>query len=51
MLQESMREMIGHGGFVELRGKPQLMQTVWGSPTEVGVQLRLTDTIRGDAAP
>jgi hypothetical protein len=43
--------MIGHGGFVELRGKPQLMQTVSGSPTEVGVQLRLPDTIRGDAAP
>jgi hypothetical protein len=50
MLQGSMREMIGHGGFVELRGKPRLMQTVRDGATEVGVRLRLPDIVR-DSAP
>lgn len=45
-----MREMIGQGSFLELRGKPRLVRTVRGGVTEGGIRLRLTNAVRDGAS-
>ena len=50
MLQGSMREMIGQGGFIERRGKPRLVETVRGGVTEEGIRLRMPNAVRDGAS-
>ena len=45
MLQGSIREMIGQGGFIERRGKPRLVETVRCGVTEEGIRLRMPNAV------
>jgi hypothetical protein len=45
-----MREMIGQGGLVELRGRPRLVEAVSGAGTEKGIRLQMPDAIRDGAS-